>query len=70
MLSACTDEPGNSITCCPANINHLGGLSVQDIFDYLSAYFSQAPEADFNQSGAISVQDIFDFLGAWFGGCA
>jgi hypothetical protein len=67
--STCTDEPGNPISCCPANINRLGGLSVQDIFDFLAAYFTQDPVADFNQSGTISVQDIFDFLAGWFAGC-
>jgi hypothetical protein len=43
---------------------------VQDIFDFLAAYFGHDPRADFNQSGAITVQDIFDFLGAYFAGCA
>jgi hypothetical protein len=42
---------------------------VQDIFDFLSGYFSSDPCSDFNGSGT-SVQDIFDFLGAYFaGGC-
>jgi hypothetical protein len=71
-------EPGNPTTCCPANFNRSGGLSVQDIFDFLAAYFSNctAPAnppcyatADFNGSGVISVQDIFDFLAAYFTGC-
>jgi len=55
---------------CPADFNHTGGVSVQDIFDFLSIYFASAPGADFNNSGAISVQDIFDFLTAYFAGCA
>jgi hypothetical protein len=42
---------------------------VQDIFDFLAAYFSNGPGADFNGSGAVSVQDIFDFLAAYFAGC-
>jgi hypothetical protein len=61
---------GNPTTCCPANFNGQGGVSVQDIFDFLAAYFSAAPGADFNHSGAASVQDIFDFLSAYFAGCA
>jgi hypothetical protein len=61
---------GNPTTCCPANFNGQGGLSVQDIFDFLAAYFSQDPRADLNHAGGISVQDIFDFLAAYFGGCA
>jgi hypothetical protein len=42
---------------------------VQDIFDFLTAYFAGDLRADFNHSGAISVQDIFDFLAAYFAGC-
>src|SRR5690606_14660626 len=60
---------GNPTTCCPANFNQTGGITVQDIFDYLAAYFGNAPGADFNNSGSISVQDIFDFLAAYFMGC-
>jgi hypothetical protein len=54
---------------CPADFNDSGDVSVQDIFDFLSAYFSNAPNADFNNSGGITVQDIFDFLSAYFTGC-
>jgi|GEM_PF-2835049 len=55
---------------CAADFNNSGGQpTVQDIFDYLTAYFSNSAQADFNDSGAISVQDIFDFLTAYFSGC-
>ncbi len=60
---------GNPTTCCPANFNGVNGLSVQDIFDFLNAWFAGAPAADFNHVGGLSVQDIFDFLNAWFAGC-
>jgi hypothetical protein len=63
------DTPGNPVMCCKANFNASGGLSVQDIFDFLAAYFSNSPSADFNGQGGISVQDIFDFLAAYFAGC-
>jgi hypothetical protein len=52
-----------------ADFNGNGVRSVQDIFDFLAAYFSHDPRADFNASGVISVQDIFDFLAAYFSGC-
>jgi DNA-binding beta-propeller fold protein YncE len=52
---------------CRADFNG-GGLSVQDIFDYLNAWFAGDPLADFN-GGGLAVQDIFDFLNAWFAGC-
>jgi hypothetical protein len=60
---------GNPTTCCPANYNGVGGVTVQDIFDFLAGYFSNNIAADFNHSGAVSVQDIFDFLAAYFTGC-
>lgn len=54
---------------CAADINNSGTLTVQDIFDFLNAYFSGAPAADFNGAGGITVQDIFDYLNAYFMGC-
>ena len=54
---------------CPADFNGAGGLTVQDIFDFLGAWFAGDPRADFNGIGGLSVQDIFDFLSAWFAGC-
>ncbi len=58
-----------SVPGCQADFNGDGALSVQDIFDFLGAWFAGTPSADFNGTGGISVQDIFDFLGAWFAGC-
>ena len=58
--------PGNR---CPADFNGDDQLSVQDIFDFLNAWFAGDPRADFNGVNGISVQDIFDFLNAWFAGC-
>jgi hypothetical protein len=54
---------------CPADFNGNGTLEVQDIFDYLSAWFVSDPNTDFDFSGSIQVQDIFDFLSEWFAGC-
>ncbi len=58
-----------SVPGCAADFNGDGALSVQDIFDFLGAWFAGTPSADFNGIGGLSVQDIFDFLGAWFAGC-
>jgi hypothetical protein len=55
---------------CRADFNQSGALTVQDIFDFLAAWFAGQPSADFNGIGGIAVQDIFDFLAAWFAGCA
>ncbi len=61
-----------NISChisCPADFNQNGTLNVQDIFDFLGAWFAADPRANFNGVNGLSVQDIFDFLGAWFAGC-
>jgi glucose/arabinose dehydrogenase len=58
-----------SCPTCPVDFNGVDGLNVQDIFDYLNAWFAGDPRADFNGVGGLTVQDIFDFLNAWFVGC-
>lgn len=58
------------ISGCPADFNDSGSVTVQDIFDFLGAYFAGNPSADFNGAGGVTVQDIFDFLAAYFTGCA
>jgi hypothetical protein len=53
---------------CDANID--GQVSVQDIFDFLAAYFAgDTAVADMNRDSMITVQDIFDFLSCYFAGC-
>jgi hypothetical protein len=55
---------------CLADFNCSGGdPSVQDLFDFLAAYFSGDPRADLNGTGGISEQDVFDYLAAFFDGC-
>jgi hypothetical protein len=54
---------------CAADFNQSGGVTVQDIFDFLTAWNADLAAADFNQSGGVTVQDIFDFLAAWNAGC-
>lgn len=52
---------------CPADWNHSGVRDVQDVFDFLDAWFIGT--GDFDGDGQRTVQDIFDFLDAWFMGC-
>ena len=59
----------NPWPACPADFNNDGHVSVQDIFDFLNAWFRHDCSADFNGVGGVTVQDIFDFLAAWFSGC-
>jgi hypothetical protein len=57
------------LSVCAADFNCTGVVSVQDIFDFLAAYFAADPRADVNNSGSVTVQDIFDFLAAYFTPC-
>jgi hypothetical protein len=54
---------------CIADFNGKGFVTVQDIFDFLGAYFTNNPSADVNGSGTVTVQDIFDYLTSYFTGC-
>jgi hypothetical protein len=59
--------------CCYADFNKVGGISVNDIFDFLNDWFAGSPYANTGGNGApgpLNVQNIFDFLNDWFsGGC-
>jgi len=54
---------------CPADFNRDGVVNSADFFDFLAAFFTNAPAADFNIDGSITSQDFFDFLAAFFSGC-
>ncbi len=54
---------------CVADFNASGSVTVQDIFDFLAAYFASDPAADVNGQGGVTVQDIFDYLALYFSGC-
>ncbi len=58
-----------ALRVCRGDFNCMSGLTVQDIFDFLAAYFAASPTGDFNGVGGLTVQDIFDFLAAYFAGC-
>ena len=57
------------LNVCIADFNCTNTLTVQDVFDFLAAWFTAQPLADVNSSGSLTVQDIFDFLTVWFTGC-
>jgi probable HAF family extracellular repeat protein len=70
--SACNASPTATTPCCHADYNKTSGVTVQDIFDYLSDWFSASPFAKVGGTGgpaALQVQDIFDYLSDWFAGC-
>ena len=64
-----TTSPVVEYTVCPADFNCQAGVTVQDVFDFLAAWFDGDLRADVNQAGGVTVQDVFDYLGAWFEGC-
>ena len=69
--ASCNTTGNRSSPCCYADFNKTGGVTVQDIFDYLAAWFGGSPFARVGgdgTGGAPTAQSIFDFLAAWFGG--
>lgn len=54
---------------CPADFDGDTVVNSQDFFEFLAAFFSQAPVADFNRDSTINSQDFFEFLAAFFKGC-
>jgi hypothetical protein len=64
------DSATVTLDVCVADFNCSGAVTVQDIFDFLTAWFAHSTTADVNESGSVTVQDIFDFLTAWFAGCS
>lgn len=64
-----SSDPATLTLFCSADFNCSGGLSVQDLFDMLAAFFAIDLRADFNLNNTVSVQDIFDFIAAYFAGC-
>lgn len=65
--SACNAQANLTTPCCIADFNQVGGRSVQDVFDFLVAYFNADAAADSNGDQAIGVGDIFAYLVAYFG---
>jgi hypothetical protein len=66
--TTCSSDPDPS-PCCPANFNGYGGVNVQDLYDFLTAWFIQDPTADFDGSGVVTTIDVLEFLRVWIGGC-
>ncbi len=71
ITNACgsTASTSATLTICTADYNCAGGVTVQDIFDFVGGYFAGNPRADINGVNGITTQDIFDFVGSYFGGC-
>lgn len=59
---------GQPVQVNPGDFNADGAFTVQDIFDFLTAWARDSPGADLDNSGACDVGDVMTFLDAWFGG--
>lgn len=68
--AVCNPAGGLAAPCCLADVNKRDGVDLQDVFDYLNAWFAQNPYARFggNGTGTPVLQDLFSFLNAWFAG--
>ncbi len=68
---ACGSTPSSAATMqsCIADFDCSGLSNVQDIFEYLNAWFVSDPRADIDGGGGAGVADIFEYLNAWFAGC-
>jgi hypothetical protein len=49
-----------------ADVNHSGRSDLQDLFDFITLWFSRGPGADFDGSGVVEVPDVYAFLEQWF----
>lgn len=49
-----------------ADVNRDGALNSQDLFDFLTSFFTTG--TDFNGDGSVNSQDFFDFLNVFFRG--
>ncbi len=67
--TVCNVQGNNLSPCCRADFNQNGTILLQDLFDYLTAFFAQSPSAQFDQFPGVALEDLFAFLNAWFTPC-
>ena len=71
--AACNAAVVSRTPCCYADYDKINGITVTDIFNFLTDWFAGSPYARVGSSGGPGVlapQNIFDFLNNWFaGGC-
>ena len=69
------DNDGNGIpdafqfNPCRADFNGFDGVTIDDLFLYLNAWFTGNPLADIDGVGGVAIDDLFLFLNGWFVGC-
>jgi V8-like Glu-specific endopeptidase len=60
---------GERLVLCRADVNRDGTTSIQDLFDYLTAWFSRDQAAEFDGTPGVRENDAWVFLAEWFAGC-
>ena len=54
---------------CPADYEGNGIVTIDDLFLYFNAYFTNHISADMNGSGSVTIDDLFLYLNAYFTVC-
>jgi ELWxxDGT repeat protein len=69
--SACGVSNSAASGCCAADFSKSDGVTVDDIFIYLNAWFAASPYASVGGDGLQppTIDDIFVYLNVWFSGC-
>ncbi len=67
--STATSNPATLVVCV-ADFDCVGGVTIDDIFAFLNAWFAGDPRCDVDHAGGVAIDDIFAYLNLWFaGGC-
>jgi ELWxxDGT repeat protein len=56
-------------SCCTADFNLSRVVNIDDIFEYLLAWFNGNQRADIDTVPGLRVDDLFVFINLWFAGC-
>ena len=60
---------GERLVLCRADVNRDGTTSIQDLLDYLTAWFARDQAAEFDGTPGLRENDVWVFLSEWFAGC-
>ena len=68
---ASCDQTNTPQGCCYADVDHSGGVSIDDLFRFLNGWFHQSPYTNVGGDGVTSptIDDLFLYINLWFAGC-
>jgi ELWxxDGT repeat protein len=58
-----------AVDLCPADYDNSGAVSVDDLFGFISDWFSGNLNTDTDNSGAPDMNDLMGYFNTWMGGC-